>query len=490
MVTNQLANLTQDNSSSNSLSFTSVKLSEVLKKDIRFEGSLYNNEAIVNRSLIENGKWDIKKLIAQGNEEGFVKEAFYPGRFRRNYIEPSNPDALGFIGSAEMLNIFPKSENYLSRHQKRIDEYKVSEDTILLSRSGTIGRATLVKGQLKDFLISEHSIRLICNEYPGYVYTFLISPVGKNLITTNTYGAVVDQIEPEHLYDVEIPNPSSELKEIIHSKIIESFHLRDESNSLIQRAEEQLLHALGLPQNPKDLTEELKDDTYDFKHFEVKLSNYSERLEASYHLPMIDLIMKELEEKSDELILLSDDTITDEIILPTRFKRVYVEKEFGTKLVGGRDISELIPSTEKYLSNKFHSEQIKNQLGIRKNSIIVTARGTLGKATFAPEHFEGWAISDNLMQVVPASNEVAGYLYIFLNSPYGHELITRFTYGGVVNALEIEHLAKVPVPMLKDKEIQKSINSLALSSKQKRYEAYKLEQEALEILNRDVLGTI
>lgn len=476
-----------NNTNSNSLSFTSVKLSETLKKDIRLEGSVYNNEAMVFASIINNGKWEVKKLISPKEaEEGFIKVAFYPGRFKRNYIDSSNPDAIGFIGSAEMLNIMPKPEKFLSRYQKDIDNYKVSEDTILLSRSGTIGRATLVKGQLKDFLISEHAIRLICNEYPGYVYAFLISSIGKKLITTNTYGAVVDQIEPEHLYDVNVPNPDVQLKEEIHEKIMESFRLRDESNSLIKQAEEQLLAELGLPQRLDELTEELKDDNHDLKHFEIKLSNYNERLEGSYHLPIIELIMKALRRNADELIPLGNEYISSSIILPSRFKRVFVEKDFGTKLVGGRDISELVPSTEKYLSNEIHGEQIKEQLGIRKNAIIVTARGTLGKVTLAPKHFEGWAISDNLMQIVPSSEELAGYIYIFLNSIYGYKLITRYTYGGVVDALEIEHLAKVPVPILKDKQAQKEINDKALLSNQKRYKAYKLEQEALEILNQKV----
>ncbi|WP_154021281.1 restriction endonuclease subunit S [Bacillus velezensis] len=475
--------------SNNSLGFTSVKLSEVLKKDIRLEGSLYNNAAITNRSLIENGKWNTKKLISHNGEEGFVKTAFYPGRFKRNYIEPSNPDAIGFIGSAEMLNIFPKPEKFLSKQEKGIEDYYVSEDTILLSRSGTIGRATLVKGQLKDYLISEHSIRLTCNEFPGYVYTFLISDLGKNLITTNTYGAVVDQIEPEHLYDVTIPNPPDNVKESIHSKIIDSFKLRDESNILIQQAEEKLLTELGLPKDINELTEVLKDGDYDLKHFEIKLSNYGERLDGSYHIPVIDLIIKKLEENTEKLIPLGDSEISSTIILPSRFKRVFVEKEYGTKLIGGRDISELVPSTEKYLSNEFHREQIKEQLGIRRNSIIVTARGTLGKVTFVPNHFEGWAISDNLMQVVPASDEIAGYLYIFLNTIYGHKLITRYTYGGVVDALEIEHLAKVPIPMLKNKKLQKEVNNLALLSKQKRYEAYKLEQNALQEFMHEVINT-
>ena len=43
------------------------------------------------------------------------------------------------------------------------------------------------------------------------------------------------------------------------------------------------------------------------------------------------------------------------------------------------------------------------------------------------------------------------------------------------------------IPLLKNKEIQMRINSLALSANRKRYEAYQLEKEALRILDEDVI---
>lgn len=43
------------------------------------------------------------------------------------------------------------------------------------------------------------------------------------------------------------------------------------------------------------------------------------------------------------------------------------------------------------------------------------------------------------------------------------------------------------MPFLKDAAVQANINELALAANQKRYEAYKLEQEALQIMNDDVI---
>ena len=90
------------------------------------------------------------------------------------------------------------------------------------------------------------------------------------------------------------------------------------------------------------------------------------------------------------------------------------------------------------------------------------------------------------MQIL-SFDSICGYLYIFLNTEYGKTLIQRFTYGGVVDAIEPEHIKQVVIPLLKNKDEQKRINDLALEANQKRYEAYLLEQQALEIMDNEVI---
>ena len=48
-------------------------------------------------------------------------------------------------------------------------------------------------------------------------------------------------------------------------------------------------------------------------------------------------------------------------------------------------------------------------------------------------------------------------------------------------------MRQIAIPLLKNHEVQKRINDLALEANEKRYQAYLLEQEALQIMDRDVI---
>jgi len=82
---------------------------------------------------------------------------------------------------------------------------------------------------------------------------------------------------------------------------------------------------------------------------------------------------------------------------------------------------------------------------------------------------------------------VAGYLYVFLATDYGRELIRRFTYGSVVDEINDGHVSNVSIPLLKSAPTQSKINRLALEANARRTEAYHLEQEAIRITNQEVI---
>ena len=72
-------------------------------------------------------------------------------------------------------------------------------------------------------------------------------------------------------------------------------------------------------------------------------------------------------------------------------------------------------------------------------------------------------------------------------SDYGYELITRYTYGLVGDEIDDNHVRQIAIPLLKNKEVQKQINDLELEANEKRYEAYNLEQQALRIMDNEVI---
>jgi type I restriction enzyme S subunit len=154
---------------------------------------------------------------------------------------------------------------------------------------------------------------------------------------------------------------------------------------------------------------------------------------------------------------------------------------------GGKQIFELDPSNKKYLSLTKHSKRIKAELEITENTVLITRSGTIGKVALTPKHWEHWIASDHIIRVIPATNELAGYMFIFLSSAYGCHLIKRYTYGSVVDEIDDNHVSRIPFPLLKNKSIQTKINELALDANEKSYEAYKTEQQAMQIFNDEVI---
>ena len=459
----------------------SVSLSDVISRGKRLEASVFDVEAKQAYELLVHGKYKAVNLIG---DDGPVERAYYGGRQKRHYVEMKHINATGFLGSSEMLDCMPIPVKYMLNDESA-DDLRVEEHTVLISRSGTIGNVTFVGKTLSKFLVSEHAIRIKCKEYPGYVYAFLRSHIGKTVVCSTKFGAVIQEIEPEHLATIPIPDAPKEIKERIHNLIVRSYELRDESNALIDQATQLLIDELHLPDTQdfdvKDYKKNAPVETYS-----VKLSDMNGRADASYHVPIVDAIVEHLKKYADEVTTVGDPRISNTVLLPPRFARVYVDEGYGRVLVGGKQLYELDPSGKKYLSNTKH-KKLLDQLEVYQNTVLITRSGTIGKVAFAPKHWEHWIPSDHIIRVVPANDAIAGYLYIFLCSDYGHELITRYTYGSVVDEIDDNHVRQIAIPLLKNKEIQKRINDLALAANEKRYEAYKLEQQALCIMDNEVI---
>ena len=346
----------------------------------------------------------------------------------------------------------------------------------------------LVGDTMDGKVFSHDLIRITCKNEgnTGYLYAFLHTKIGNALIRTNEYGAVVSHIEPEHLEPILIPDPPHVLKKQIHDLVVRSYALRDESNVLLDEAEALLYDTLNLPSLEK-LRPVYFDNTIGLRNYAVKLSKLNGRLGASYHVPIVDAILRRLKKEATEITTIGDRRVSHRIILPGHFKRIYVNEGQGVPLFGGKQIHELYPTGKKYLALSQYSDKLRNQILLEENMIMVTSKGTTGKVVLVPQHWDGCTMSSNVMSITPSSPKIAGYLHIFLSSSYGHELLIRNIYGAVVDIMEPCHLSEVPVPLLKDPKTQTEINRLALEANKKRTEAYHLEQEAIRITNEEVI---
>lgn len=465
------------------IKWCSVKLTEVINSGKRLEASVFDVESKKAYDVLEECKYNKVPLISS---DGFVSNAHYGGRLKRNYVSKWDKDAIGFIGSSEMLDIKPQPVKFMSAIGNNIEQLRAKQGTVLISRSGTIGNLTIVNQTLSKLLISEHSIRLECFEYPGYVYAYLKSKIGQSLINSKIYGAIIQQIEPSHLADIPVPNPFRKLKQKINKLIMYSYELRDQSNELLDRANRLLIKELKLP-SINEIEVEKFDNKYETLNYVVKLSDVSGRLDGSFHIPLVKTLMEYFTDNSKEVLKLGNRRVSKKIILPGRFKRVYVEEGQGKVFFGGKQLLELDPSNKKYLSLLHHGERIKGQLELHENMTMITCSGTIGKVTLVPKHWENWTANQHIIRVVPTDNQIAGYLSVFLASEYGYPFIKRYTYGSVVDEIDDRHVAEIPIPILKDQEIQKEINTCALKANELRYEAFIAEKRALKIMEEEVI---
>lgn len=462
------------------LKWTTVGVREVSEKGYRLEASVYSNDSRQARKDLEQCKWPISNLCGYDG----LATSYHRPRFKRAYVDKSN---FPIYQPAQVNELYPKPSAYISDlTQTDIDALRVKRGQVLLTCSGTIGNCTYVRNTLDNLIFSHDLIRIEPKEYNGFIYAFLKSRIGVTIINTNNYGSVIKHIEPEHLNHIPIPNPPPILKQTIHNLIEESFKLRDESNELMDEAQALLKEALHLP-DVEELQAEQVDHKAGMLNYSVPLSALGNRLDASYHVPIVKAIEQRLEKTAKEVVRVGDSRISQSVILPGRFKRIYVEEDSGIVFFSGKNISELDPSDKKYLSFSQHDEKIKNELTIREGMILVTCSGTIGKTTFVPKHWDGWAMTHDIIRLVPANNEISGYLYAWLSSPYARELINRFTYGAVVGHIEKEHILRVSVPLLLDENIQQEINNRVLDGNKKRTEAYDLEQKALTVLDEQVI---
>lgn len=467
------------------LRWCSVRLHEVIQRESRLKVAVFDVEGRHAKELLKECKWPL--LFVTGTKG--LASAWYPSRFKRHWVEHSD---YPIYQPGQITEINPKPSRYLSPLTKtNIDNLRAKHGQILMTRSGrsgSIGRTTYVSCTLDGKIISDDVIRIECLEpdTAGYLYAFLSTKTGRALVKSNEYGAMIPHIEPSHLESVPVPNPPPLLKKQIHDLVIDSYALRDESNALLEEAERLLYDALKLPPLGKLRPREFEKDA-EFSNYTVNLSKLAGRLDASYHAPIVDAITGSLEKGAAEITSIGDSRISKCVILPGRFARVYVEEGQGIPFFGGKQIYQLDPTDRKFLSLKIHGPRIREQLALEENMTLITCSGTIGKVAFVPMHWKGFAASQHIIRVVPAAANIAGYLYVFLATDYGRELITRFSYGSAVGEIDAHHVSQVPIPLLKNKSVQAEINRLALEANAKRTDAYHREQKAIRITINEVI---
>ena len=197
-------------------------------------------------------------------------------------------------------------------------------------------------------------------------------------------------------------------------------------------------------------------DAYSLNHNDL-------RLDAGYYNQETMLAQRAMAASGLRMERLGD--VTDNIFIPPRFKRVYVDPEHGVPFLQGSHLVHFRPADLKYLSKSAHRNL--ERWTIESGWVLVTCSGTIGRVAIALPQWHGWAASQHILRIVPIDERVpAGYIYAWLSSPLGQAQFNGI-YGAVIDEITAEHVRgiQIPVPETREQiEAVDTINALVMES--------------------------
>lgn len=384
--------------SSYSLSSSSIAWSP----DLRLDAAHYNPKLLETLNVLKDSGMRVERLV------DVTDSVFIPPRFRRVYVE-DQIHGVPFLQGSHVVQFQAADVKYLSSSHHRLEKWIVHKDWILVTCSGTIGRTVMCPQEWDGWAASQHILRILPDEEKcpsGYLCSFLASPLGSVQLTANIYGAVVDELTENHVENVLVPLPETEAdRDLVQSldlAIRESLAKRENASHLVTNA------IAGI----SDSSPETARESNGFSVRARYLYEDEMRFDAGYFNPGLLRVLNLLE--GAETVRLGE--IAD-VRLPNRFKRIYVDREYGLPFLQGSHIVQFRAMGLKYISRE-HTDL--GALLLEEGWLLVTRSGTVGRVAICPSEWDGWAGSEHIIRIVPKDERCpAGYLCSFLSSPLG-----------------------------------------------------------------------
>lgn len=161
-----------------------------------------------------------------------------------------------------------------------------------------------------------------------------------------------------------------------------------------------------------------------------------------------------------------------------RIKRQWVDSpEHGRPFLSSTEILQSDLSNLPFISHRAIAEN--PLLPLQAGWTLITRSGTVGRMAYSRPDMEGLACSEHVLRVVPDPEKIPpGYLYAYLSSKFGVPLVVGGTYGAIIQHIEPEHIADLPVPRLQA-QIEGAVHELIVEAATQRDAAASAQRKAI-----------
>ncbi len=469
----------------NVISWHTPSASRICQNEFRLDASFFANSAEHARAALVSSGMPTKRLSE-------LASVFALSDFSLARIPAAEDRGVPFFTFSDILEWDAQPTTFLStKYELNLDDYKVQEGWVLLSRAGTIGNAIIVGPELVGKAVANHAIRIVPKgrDTGSLLYLILTGSIGRTVISSLMYGSVVDVIKPAQLQDLAIPVPPASVLHRISEAIAGSLAARSESLRMLRASCELVHKANSLLPLPRQTTfseqGQLQPSTFRISAQDVSgnaTHGCEYRLDGHFYNPTAQLAVANIKKCLRGVKTVGD--VAERVLMGPRFKRNYVEATHGVPFLSGKNIGQIRPTDLKYLSNLQMADM--QELLVNREWTLITCSGTIGRTCFVWKNYEDYAASQHILRVIPdKSNIDPGYLYAFLSSRYGYEQILRYRHGSVIDEITDTQIKQVLVPCPSRKE-QTAIGDKVREAYEKRAEAIRLEDEAQAILMKEL----
>ncbi len=399
-----------------------------------------------------------------------IARVWQPSRLKGIQVDPSF--GTPFLTATQVFDLRPTPRKWLSLERTDNAEKRfVAPGTILVTCSGTVGRATLARNCLDDVLISHDILRVQLNDdtYWGWLYAYLRAPIVIRLMQSAQYGHIIKHLEVAHLDKIPVIEVNRDTRADFTSKVTKILDYRNRAETLVAKAEAKLASAFELPVTVKS------NGVYSSVR-SSELSSGRRRLEGAFHTEAVGALLNNLRVNGVGMDTVKG--VTTNVWWMTRFSR-----QFGNRGVRYRSADDLF-SISQISDKRVYTAPIANHSDffVKKGWILMACSGQVyglnGAVTLATKHDEQYFFSHDLIRIAPRSKLIRpGYLYAYLGHPdIGSVLAKRAAYGSSVPHIDPGDAGEIPVARLTEAS-ENEIADLAEQASQLNAEAAGIERQ-------------